>query len=292
MNGLDGVARSRYVRVDGVRTHYLEAGEGPPLVLLHSGEFGGCAEFSWEHNIPSFAEQFRVIAPDWLGFGRTDKLHDFESKSDRMIRHMASFLEIMDIDEDQPADFCGHSMGGSMLIREAARGGRCRLPIRRMVTASGGGFVPDNEFRRLTLTYDGTAEHMQRMLEGGFSDAAWWTDEDYVRRRVKESLRPGAWESVAAARFKAPNVPERSQFGHPDQTPYEAIEVPVLLTAGAEDKLRLPGWTKGLGDRIPQVEVLLVDGVGHNVNIEAADIFNEATLRFLGAQEPVPRKAD
>ena len=33
--------RSRFVDVDGIRTHYLEAGEGPTVVLLHSGEFGG-----------------------------------------------------------------------------------------------------------------------------------------------------------------------------------------------------------------------------------------------------------
>ena len=35
------VHRSRYVEVDGMRTHYLEAGEGPAVVLFHSGEFGG-----------------------------------------------------------------------------------------------------------------------------------------------------------------------------------------------------------------------------------------------------------
>ena len=68
---------SRYVMVDGVRTHYLEAGDGPAVVLLHSGEFGGCAELSWEFNIVALAGHFRVLAPDWLGFGRTDKLFDF-----------------------------------------------------------------------------------------------------------------------------------------------------------------------------------------------------------------------
>ena len=39
---------SRYVSVDRIRTHYLEAGAGPPVVLFHSGEFGGAAEISWE----------------------------------------------------------------------------------------------------------------------------------------------------------------------------------------------------------------------------------------------------
>ncbi len=65
---------SRYVMVDGIRTHYLEGGDGPAVVFLHSGEFGGCAELSWEYNIEAFAQHFHVIAPDWLGFGRTDAI--------------------------------------------------------------------------------------------------------------------------------------------------------------------------------------------------------------------------
>jgi pimeloyl-ACP methyl ester carboxylesterase len=45
-------------------------------VLLHFGEFGGSAELCWEFNIGPLAGDFRVIAPDWLGFGGTDKLRD------------------------------------------------------------------------------------------------------------------------------------------------------------------------------------------------------------------------
>ena len=63
------VIRRRYINVDGIKTHYLEGGEGPVVVFLHSGEFGGCAELSWEFNLPAFAKHFRVVAPDWLGFG-------------------------------------------------------------------------------------------------------------------------------------------------------------------------------------------------------------------------------
>ena len=107
---------SRYVDVGGIRTHYLEAGRGPTLVLLHSGEFGGCAELSWEHNIGAFAEHCRVIAPDWLGFGRTDKLYDFAQGHRRVLSHMASFLREMRIDA---ADFVGNSMGGASVIRLA-----------------------------------------------------------------------------------------------------------------------------------------------------------------------------
>jgi 2-hydroxymuconate-semialdehyde hydrolase len=273
--------RSRFVKVQGVRTHYLEAGEGPELVLLHDGGWGGSGEFSWEFNIGPLAEHFRVIAPDWLGFGQTDKLHDFDSKSDRMIRHMAAFLDIMCIDDDSPAFFAGMSMGGTRLIQEAARGERCRFPLRAIATASGGGFMPDNEWRRAGLAFDGTVESMRKAMQGAHSDPRFWEDEAYVRRRAEAGMRPGAWESVAAARFKAPNVAPRGAFGQEDTTAYEQIRVPTLIVAGSEDKLRLPGWTKELEARVPDIEVLVVEGAGHNVNIEAAKAFNDALIRFF-----------
>ena len=43
---------SHYVMVGDIRTHYLEAGQGEPIILLHSAEFGGRAEFSWRYTIP------------------------------------------------------------------------------------------------------------------------------------------------------------------------------------------------------------------------------------------------
>ena len=86
---------SRFVAVDGIRTHYLEAGSGPVLVLLHSGEFGGSAELCWEFNIPALSQHFQVIAPDWLGYGETDKLFDFADMWQRRVDHITRFLQVV-----------------------------------------------------------------------------------------------------------------------------------------------------------------------------------------------------
>lgn len=284
MSSVGSLGASRYVEVDGVRTHYLDAGEGPPVVLLHSGEFGASAELTWEHNLPALAERFRVIAPDWLGFGGTDKLHDFVSGSDRRLRHMAAFLRTLAIDR---AAFVGCSMGGTVLVKEAARAAACRLPISRLAIISGGGFVPDNEHRRAMLDYDGTHEGMRRMLRAMFADPRFSEDEAYVERRVRASLAPGAWEAVAAARFKAPGVPPRSHFGQEDTTPYEAIPFPTLVIAGGGDRLREPGYEQALR-RIPDVDVHVVPDAGHLVNIERPDVVNELLLAFLDAEVRAP----
>ncbi|HEY1971709.1 MAG TPA: alpha/beta hydrolase [Pseudonocardia sp.] len=270
--------RSRFVDVGGIRTHYLTAGDGPrTVVLLHSGEFGASAELCWEHNIGALAEHFRVVAPDWLGFGQTDKLHDFVSKSDRMVRHLAAFLRTLDIGR---AYFVGASMGATRLVAEAARDHRPRLPIAAMVLVSGGGFVPDNEHRRALLGYDGSTDGMRAILRACLADRRWADDDRYVSRRVAASLVPGAWESVAAARLKAPNVPARADFGQADTTEYERVKVPTLAVAGAKDLLREPGYHHAL-ERIPGARVVVLDDAGHLLNIERAAEFNALAVDFL-----------
>lgn len=272
------VIRDRFVDVDGIRTHYLEAGEGPVVVLLHSGEFGGAAEISWEFTLPALAEKYRVVAPDWLGFGRTDKVFDFADGRARVFRHMRRFLEVMAIGE---ADFIGNSMGGSNLARIAASH-PVILPIRSLVLCSGGGFTPETDERKTLLSYDGTPEAMAALLNAMLHDRKWGGDADYVARRQELATMPGAWQCAAAARFKSPAVAAKgSGFGGADTTEYENIAVPTLIVAGAEDRLREPGYAQELGARIPDCEVHVLDACGHCPNIERADDFNRLALRFL-----------
>ena len=270
--------RGRFVDVDGFRTHYLEAGEGPTVVLLHSGEFGAAAEISWQFTLPALAEKFRVVAPDWLGFGRTDKVFDFAAGRDRVWRHMRRFLEVMAIDE---ADFIGNSMGGSNLARIAAAR-PVIFPIRSLVLCSGGGFTPETDERKTLLAYDGTPDAMAALLHAMLHDRAWGDDAGYVARRQAFATMPGAWECAAAARFKSPaTAAEGSGFGGADATEYEAIAVPTLIVAGAEDRLREAGYAEALGGRIPDCEVHVLDACGHCPNIERAADFNRLALAFL-----------
>jgi pimeloyl-ACP methyl ester carboxylesterase len=263
-----------------MRTHYLEAGEGPPVVLLHSGEFGGCAELSWEYLIPGLAPHFRVIAPDWLGFGQTAKVHDFESKRARMMWHLVRFIQIMALDR---VHFIGNSMGATFLLALAAET-PCRLPIDRLVAISGGGFMPDNEHRRSLLSYDGSSEAMVSLLKAIFEDSVWYDDSAYVERRRRLSLLPGAWESVAAARFKSPVTEARSEFGQPDPIPYSNIAVPTLLIAGAKDRLREPGYARTVAAKIPNGHSVVLEECGHCPQIERPKLVAGHLMTFLRSE--------
>jgi pimeloyl-ACP methyl ester carboxylesterase len=272
----------RYVRVDGMRTHYLEAGDGPPVVLLHAGEFGAAAELSWEYTIPALAEEYRVIAPDWLGFGYTDKLHDFVSGAVRRLEHMVRFTEVLELGS---AAYVGNSMGGLLLAR-AISVDPPLFDAAAAVIISAGGLAPENEYREALLSYDCTLESMQAVVRVLFHDRRFAEDEAYVRRRYEMSTVPGAWECAAAARLKSPIMPKRSDFGAPDPTPWEAIRCPTLIVAGEEDKLKLPGYAVELADRTPDSRLIVYPDCGHAPNIEVAEQFNVDLLAFLEAVYP------
>jgi pimeloyl-ACP methyl ester carboxylesterase len=269
--------QTRFLLVDGVRTHYLDAGEGPSILLLHSGEFGACAELSWEFTIGKLAERYRVIAPDWLGYGQTDKLYDFGGGQARLISHMRRFMEVMELEDSH---VIGNSMGGSIFARAVALEPQA-YRVRSLTLISSGGFNPDNEHRRAMMDYDCSTESMKAMLRAMFVDPKWSEDPAYVQRRVELSIRPGAWETIAAARFKNPITPPRQFFGRPDDTPYQNLAMPTLIIAGDEDKLRLRGWAKEVADQIPGSELHVISGTGHCPHLERPDEVNAVILGFL-----------
>ncbi len=272
----------RYVEVDGISTHYLEAGSGRPVVLLHAGEFGGAAEFSWEATIPALATRYRVIAPDWLGFGHTDKVHDFLSGGRRRLKHMAAFLRTLEVES---AAFVGNSMGGT-LLGKAIAADPLVLPASVAVIVSGGGFASDNAARRTLLEYDCTVEGMRKVLDVLFYDKRWPEDDEYVARRHAMSVLPGAWECSAAARLRSPVAPERSDYGVPDTTPWEQVACPTLFMCGGMDVLKEPGFAAELAARVPSGSHVEYPDCGHAPNIERARQFNDDVLEFFSRCYP------
>jgi pimeloyl-ACP methyl ester carboxylesterase len=106
-------------RVDGIRTRYYEYGEGPPLVLLHGGNWSGTSSANtWSRVIEKLADRFRVLAPDRLGCGMTQNPED---KSDYVyaseLEHAISFINTMGVEEFH---ICGQSRGGGLAGRVAA----------------------------------------------------------------------------------------------------------------------------------------------------------------------------
>lgn len=265
------------VVVDGLLTSYLQAGAGDPVILLHGGEFGAGAEIGWERNIVALARQYRVLAPDMLGFGESAKIIDFTDGRGMRIRHLARFCAELGIES---AHFVGNSMGAVNLLTDATSDSPM-LPMRRMVAICGGGDIQRNDHTRALYDYDATMPAMRRIVTALFHDPAYPADDDYVWRRYDSSTAPGAWEAVAAARFRRPGAPPAPMPS--TNRAYERISVPTLVIEGACDKLLPVGWAKQIADQIPGGRSAVVEAAGHCPHIEQPDIVNALLLEFLAS---------
>jgi pimeloyl-ACP methyl ester carboxylesterase len=113
-NAQDQAISSRVVEIDGAKLHYMTAGHGTPLILLH-----GYAETSlmWKPIIPTLAERFTVIAPDLPGIGDSDIPADgLDMKSAAIrIHDLAKSLGV------QKAEVVGHDIGLMVAYAYAAQ---------------------------------------------------------------------------------------------------------------------------------------------------------------------------
>ena len=263
------------VVVDGLVTGYLEAGHGDPVVLLHGGEFGASADLGWERTIGALAAHHRVLAPDMLGYGHSAKVVDFVDGRGLRIRHVARFCEVMGVDS---AHFVGNSMGAINLLVDTTSETPV-LPVRSLALICGGGAIQRNEYADALYDYDGSLDAMRRIVVALFFDPGYPADDAYVQRRYESSTAPGAWEAIAAARFRRPGLT-------PPATPsteraYERISVPTLVVEGGGDKLLPAGWAADIASRIAGARSAVVDGAGHCPQLERPDVVNGLLLEFL-----------
>jgi 2-hydroxymuconate-semialdehyde hydrolase len=279
-SGSDRAFERKETLVEGMETSFLEAGSGPPVFLLHGGEFGGEAEICWERTIPELSRHFRVLAPDLMGFGRSAKIVDFVDGRMRRIRHFARFVELMG---GVGAPCVGNSMGGMLLMFDAASANPLLKP-RKIVTIAGAGALSDSEHTEALFAYDGSTEAMRKVVQALFYGERWHQDAAYIERRRASSLAPGAWEAVAAARFRRPIALRESRPS--SGIAFDRIGADTLIIAGEKDKIKPYGWWEELTAKMPRARVLVVPDAGHCPQIEQPEIVNRSLVEFLSENGP------
>jgi len=103
----------RRERVAGVDAHWREAGAGEPLVVLHGL---GASSFSWTAVMPALARRYRVIAPDFPGFGRSDSPREFDYSLKGLSRWVVALLDHLGLPS---AHVAGNSLGGIVALMTA-----------------------------------------------------------------------------------------------------------------------------------------------------------------------------
>jgi len=211
-----------------------------------------------------------------LGFGRSAKVIDFNDGRGMRIRHIARFCDVLGL---ASAHFVGNSMGAVNLFVDATSESPL-LPARSLAMICGGGEIQRNEHSAALYDYDASIEGMRRIVTALFHDPSYSDDDAYVQRRYDSSIAPGAWEALAAARFRRPGL-------EPPPLPssmraYQRIAVPTLVVEGACDKLLPRGWATEIAKQIPRGRSAVIESAGHCPQIEQPAAVNELLLEFLG----------
>ncbi|HVM21077.1 MAG TPA: alpha/beta hydrolase [Egibacteraceae bacterium] len=301
MHEVDAVITHRMETVNGIGLHWVEAGDGPLVVLLH-----GFPEFwySWRHQIPALAQAgYRVVAPDMRGYNESDKPTGYDAYTNRPLT--GDVADLIRVCGEQRATIVGHDWGGwvawmtailhpevvdrlvSLNIPHPRKFSKITEHPTQLIRSSYIGFFQLPDLPELALSAGGYAG-LKRVLRAGTANKDAFTDAD-LDRYVEAFSRPGALTSAlayyrAAGRRvlglsrKPPRTPDMPEAPRRSST----VHAPTMVIWGPED----PVFNRDLadpGDAVPDRRVEIIEGAGHFVQSEAPDRVNELLLDFLPA---------
>lgn len=107
--------RSRWIEIDGHRMHYLDEGEGPALVMVHGTPTWS---FLYRSLIADLSSSYRVVAPDHLGFGLSEKPEGWGYRPADHARNLATLIERLGLEE---VTLVVHDFGGPIGLSYAVR---------------------------------------------------------------------------------------------------------------------------------------------------------------------------
>ena len=274
----------------GIRTNVHDVGSGHPVLLIHGSGPGVSAWANWRLVIPELAQQARVIAPDMVGFGFTDRLDltqpDQRYDMDTWVRQAVGVLDALGIEK---TDLVGNSFGGALALALSIRHPQ---RVRRLVLMGSVG-VP------FTLTpgldaawgYTPSLENMRKLLDVFAYDRSLVTDE-LARLRYEASIQPGFQESFAAM-FPAPRQRWVDAMCSPESA-IRALPHHTLVVHGRDDQVIPLSTSLTLSQWIVRSQLHVFGQCGHWTQIEHAARFARLVGDFLAEarpDEPLPLNA-
>ena len=269
-----------YVEQDGLRLHYVDEGAGPPVLLLHG-------EPTWSYLyrkiIPELTSTARAIAPDYLGFGRSDKPSRLEDYS--YDRHTASIARLVEELDLRDVTVVVQDWGGPIGLRLAVERPERVARLVIMNTGIGGGRPPSEEWLR-------------------FRDWVRRLGTELVPGRLVQlsAVQPIAEEVVAA--YNAPWPEPESKAGvlaFPELVPTEPdhpsaaemLEVraalsrwekPALVLFSDSDPIFAPAVAERIAAHIPgALEPEIIAGAGHFLQEDKGEEIGRRISQFLAS---------
>lgn len=269
---------------------YHEAGDGPPLLLLHGSGPGVTGWRNFRGNLGVFAEHFRTFVLEFPGFGVSDDFggHPMLTAGDAVLR----FLDGLGLDE---VAMLGNSMGGIVATQFAiAHPDR----VGKLITIGGIGrnlFSPgpgEGINLLMEFTDDPTRERLIAWLHSMVFDPAMVTEE-LIEERWTQATDPETLASARKMYSKAAFEAGAKAALESDATPYWAqlhkVKAPTLLTWGRDDRVSPLDMAIIPMRSIPRAELHVFPNCGHWAMIEQKTAFESAVLAFLLRKEGTGR---
>jgi pimeloyl-ACP methyl ester carboxylesterase len=262
-----GVPPLKETVVFGQKIKYVDVGSGPVVVLLHG--LGGNSS-NWAFNISALSAKYRVIAPDQIGFGRSDKpLINYR------VGTYADFLDkLLDGLNVERATLVGNSMGGWIAALYAVKYPK---RVERLVLVDAAGFAPPKELDLSTLSglNPSTREQVRNLMGLVFFNPLFKTD--------------AAVDATLAARISAGDGYTiqslvESIYRNEDMLDGKlaAVKQPALIIWGRNDGLTpLAREGEKYKREMPSAQFVVFEQCGHVPQVERAAEFNAAVLKFL-----------
>jgi 2-hydroxy-6-oxonona-2,4-dienedioate hydrolase len=256
------------VVIYGTKIHYVEAGSGPVVILLHG--LGGNTT-NWALNTAALAGKFRVIVPDQIGFGRSDKpfvnyrIQTYVDFLDRLYKEL----------KIERASLVGNSMGGWVA---AAYTLAHPEKVERLVLVDAAGFAPPADFdtRQLDALNPSTRAGMKQLATLVFHNKQVFTSDAAIDLMLTARLTAGDGHTIKSL---IESIARREDML---DNQLSKIKQPTLIIWGRSDGLTpLKEFGERFHKEIPGSELLVFDACGHVPQFEKATDFNTAVLKFL-----------
>jgi pimeloyl-ACP methyl ester carboxylesterase len=258
----------------GIRTSYLEAGSGPPVLMLHGSGPGVSATANWQYNIPVLAEKLHVLAPDIVGFGGTERPGDIVYSLRSWTDHVWAFLDANGIEKTA---IVGNSLGGRIALQMATD--RPDRISRMVLMGSPGVGMTLTEGLQALRAYEPSHDAMRALLRNYFAvDPTLITDE-LVAIRYQASVADGAFEAYRAMFFDPRHKGSELAITEDE---VRAITTPSLLVHGREDKVVPLSVSVTMLGLLPNADLHVFSHCGHWTQIERADEFSALVSDYLG----------
>ena len=261
------------ILANGIKTNYHDIGSGKPVMLIHGSGPGVTAWANWRLTIPVLAAGSRVIAPDMVGFGFSERPDGIRYGMDTWVDQAVGLLDALEIES---TDIVGNSFGGGLALALAIRHPK---RVRKLVLMGSVG-VPFTLTPGLDLAwgYEPSIANMRKLLDVFAYDRNLVTDE-LAELRYKASIQPGFQEAFSSM-FPAPR-----QNGVDGLTSREedirALPHETLVIHGREDQIIPLSNSLTLASLISRSQLHVFGRCGHWTQIEHAARFNRLVSNFL-----------